>query len=84
LVSFAQRFLRHGCYVCYCAVLKCVDVVIILTMYAPLTVGSSPCLCSYVIDRSVYVDVFILFIVPLPFQHTQFISKLQSYDTVVY
>jgi hypothetical protein len=57
LDSFAQYFLQHGCYVCYCTVLKCVGVVIILTTYAPLTVGSSPCLCSYVVDRSVYVDI---------------------------
>jgi hypothetical protein len=42
---------------CYCRVLKCVGVVIILTMYAPLTVGSSFCLCSYVVDQSVYVEI---------------------------
>jgi hypothetical protein len=55
--SFSQHFLRHGCYVCYCVVFKRVDVVIILAMYAPLTVGSSPCLCSCVVHVSVYVDI---------------------------
>jgi hypothetical protein len=55
--SSAQYFLRHGCYVCYRRVLKCVGVVIILTMYAPLTVGSSLCLCSCVVDQSVYVEI---------------------------
>jgi hypothetical protein len=39
--------------VCYCVVPKCVGVVI---MYAPFTVGSSPCLCSRDVYRSVYVD----------------------------
>jgi hypothetical protein len=48
------------CYVCYCAVFKCVGVVTILTMYTPLTVGSSPCLCPYVVNRSVYADIMIL------------------------
>jgi hypothetical protein len=39
---------------CYCVVPKYVGVVI---MYAPLTVGSSPCACSSVAYRSVYVDL---------------------------
>jgi hypothetical protein len=38
--------------VCYCVVPMYVGVVI---MYAPLTVGSSPCLCSTAVYRSVYV-----------------------------
>jgi hypothetical protein len=38
-------------------VLKRVDVVIILTMYVNLTVGSSPFLCISVVDRFVYVDI---------------------------
>jgi hypothetical protein len=57
LYLFAQYLLWHGCYVCYCTALKCVGVVIILIMYAPLIVGSSPCLCSCVIDGCVYVDI---------------------------
>jgi hypothetical protein len=40
--------------VCYCVVPKYAGVVI---MYAPLTVGSSPCLCSSVVYRSVVVDL---------------------------
>jgi hypothetical protein len=43
LDSSAQHFLRMGV-MCYCVVLNRVGVVTILTMYAPLTVGSSPCL----------------------------------------
>jgi hypothetical protein len=45
------------CFVCQCTVLKCVGVVIIFTMYAPLTVDSSPRLRSYIVDRFVYVDI---------------------------
>jgi hypothetical protein len=44
------------CYVCYCAVLKSAGVVIILSV----TLGSSPCLCSCVVDQSVYVNIYIL------------------------
>jgi hypothetical protein len=40
-------------FVCYCVVRKYVGVVII---YAPLTVGSSPCMCSCAVCRSVCVD----------------------------
>jgi hypothetical protein len=40
-------------FVCYCVVPKYVGVVI---MYVPLTVGSSPCLCSSVVYSSVYID----------------------------
>jgi hypothetical protein len=57
---FAQHFLRYGCYVCYCVVLKRVGVVIILTMYAPLDAGSSPSLSNCVVDRSVCVDLGII------------------------
>jgi hypothetical protein len=57
LDSFAQHFLWHGCYVCYCAALKHVGVVIIFIIYTPLTVGCSPCLCSFVVDKSVYVGI---------------------------
>jgi hypothetical protein len=32
-------------------------------MYGPLTVGSSPCLCSSVIYRSVYVDLIFIIII---------------------
>jgi hypothetical protein len=46
--------------VCYCVVFKLAGVVIILTMSAPLTVDSSPCLYSCVVDRSVYVDIIVL------------------------
>jgi hypothetical protein len=46
---FAQQ---HG-HLCYCVVPKYVDVVI---TYAPLTVGSSLCLCSSVVYHSVYAD----------------------------
>jgi hypothetical protein len=44
-------------FVCYCVVTKYVGVII---MYAPLTVGSSRCLCSSVVYRSVYVDLISL------------------------
>jgi hypothetical protein len=40
--------------VCYCVVPKYVGVV---TMYAPLIIGSPLCLCSSVVYRSVYVDL---------------------------
>jgi hypothetical protein len=39
--------------VCYCVVPKYVRLVI---KYVPLTVGSSPFLCSCVVYRSVYVE----------------------------
>lgn len=42
---------RHWC---FCVVPTYVDVVI---MYAPLTVGTSPCLCNSVVWRSVCVCV---------------------------
>jgi hypothetical protein len=54
---------------CYCVVLKCVGVVIILTMHAPLTVGSSPGLCSCVVDRSAYVDINATGCCSCPFVH---------------
>jgi hypothetical protein len=41
-------------FVCYCVVPKYVGVVI---MYAPLTICSSPSLCSSVIYRSLYVNL---------------------------
>jgi hypothetical protein len=43
-------------FVCYCVVPKYVGVVIISVMYAPLPVGSSPCLCSSAVYQSVYAD----------------------------
>jgi hypothetical protein len=38
---------------------KCVGVALIFIMYTPSTVGSSPCLCSCVVDRSVYVHTIL-------------------------
>jgi hypothetical protein len=51
---FLFGFIRAAAweFVCYFVVPKYVDVV---TMYTPLTVGSSHCLCSSVIYCSVYV-----------------------------
>jgi hypothetical protein len=42
-------------FVCYCVVPKYVGVHVVI-MYAPLTPGYLPCLCSSVAYRSVYVD----------------------------
>jgi hypothetical protein len=57
LDSLGQRFLWHGRFVCYCAALTCGGVVIIIIMCTPLTIGSSPCLCSCVVGRPMYVDI---------------------------
>jgi hypothetical protein len=43
-----------GVFVCHCVVAKYVGVVI---MYAPLTVGSSTCLCSSVVYHSMHLDL---------------------------
>jgi hypothetical protein len=49
-------FLAARMFVCSCVVPKYGGVVIIFVMCAPVTVGSSPCLCSCVVYRSVYLD----------------------------
>jgi hypothetical protein len=55
LNPFAQHFLRDDV-ICVCVVIKCVGVVVSLTIYAPSTGGLSPCLCSCVVALSLYVD----------------------------
>jgi hypothetical protein len=47
--------LRCECYACYCPVIKDVEVVLSVSLCMP--VGSSHCLCSCVVNRSVYVDI---------------------------
>jgi hypothetical protein len=49
-----EVFLFGWVFVCYCAVPKYIGVIIIFVMYALSTVGSSPCLCSSVVYRSVF------------------------------
>jgi hypothetical protein len=51
---FGFTYAAAWLFVCYCVIRMYVGAVI---MSAPLTVGSSPCLCSCVVYSSVYVDL---------------------------